>query len=113
MLDNRPPQSRRCTVPTAQRTFVMFAAIVLTLGTSAILAQQTQPRAQPKTAQGELLRVDDAARLLVIRTEAPPREMQFHYTAQTKVTGADRGIEGLATMAGAQVIVQYTQQDKD
>ncbi len=36
-------------------------------------------------------------------------EMQFSYTDQTKVTGAEN-VAGLATMANASVTVSYTKQ---
>jgi hypothetical protein len=37
----------------------------------------------------------------------------FQYTDTTKVTGAQGGIEGLATMSGRQVTVQYNMKGAD
>src|SRR5262245_27746663 len=55
---------------------------------------QTQPD-QNQTAQGELLDVDGKANTLTIKTQTG--EMTFSYNEQTKVTGAQKGVAGLAT----------------
>jgi hypothetical protein len=64
-----------------------------------------QAQVQTQTAQGELLDVDGKASTFTIRTQSG--EMSFRYNDQTKVTGAQKGVSGLATMAGSQVIVMY------
>jgi hypothetical protein len=66
---------------------------------------QTQPQEQTQTAQGELLDVDGKANTLTIKTQTG--EMTFSYNEQSKVTGAQKGVAGLATMAGSQVTVMY------
>jgi hypothetical protein len=71
-------------------------------------AQQAPPpggQAQVATAQGELVDVDAKASTLTIKTAA--NEMRFQYNEQTKVTGGQKGVAGLATMTGSQVVVQY------
>ena len=68
-------------------------------------AGQAGAQAQAQTAQGELLEVDAKANTLSIRTAGA--EMQFRYNEQTKVTGAQKGVAGLATMTGSQVTIQY------
>jgi hypothetical protein len=64
-----------------------------------------QAQAQTQTAQGELLDVDAKANTITIKTTAA--EMTFRFNDETKVTGAQKGVAGLATMTGSQVIVQY------
>jgi hypothetical protein len=62
-------------------------------------------QAQIQTAQGELLDVDGKASTLTIKTQSG--EMTFRYNEETKVTGAQKGVSGLATMTGSQVTVQF------
>ena len=64
-----------------------------------------QAQAQMQTAQGELLDVDGKAHTLTIKTETG--EMSFRYNDTTKVTGAQKGVSGLATMTGSDVVVMY------
>ena len=67
-----------------------------------------QAQAQTQTAQGELLDVDAKANLLTVKTQSG--EMSFRFNDQTKVTGAQKGVAGLATMTGAQVTVMFQKQ---
>jgi hypothetical protein len=62
-------------------------------------------QAQIQTAQGELLDVDGKASTVTIKTQSG--EMTFRYNEETKVTGAQKGVSGLATMTGSQVTVQF------
>jgi hypothetical protein len=62
-------------------------------------------QAQTQSAQGELLDVDGKANTLTIKTQTG--EMTFGYNEQSKVTGAQKGVAGLATMTGSQVTVIY------
>jgi hypothetical protein len=64
-----------------------------------------QGQVQTQTAQGELLDVDGKATTFTIKTQTG--EMTFRYNDQTKVTGAQKGMAGLATMTGSQVMVMY------
>jgi hypothetical protein len=64
-----------------------------------------QAQVQTQTAQGELLDVDSKANTFTIKTQSG--EMRFRYNDQTKVTGGQKGVTGLATMTGAQVVVMY------
>lgn len=64
-----------------------------------------QAEAQTQTAQGELLDVDGKASTLTVKTQTA--EMTFRFNEQTKVTGAQKGVSGLATMTGSQVTVMY------
>jgi hypothetical protein len=68
-------------------------------------AEPAQAQVQTQTAQGELLDVDGKANTFTIKTQTG--EMTFRYNDQTKVTGAQKGVSGLATMTGSQVTVMY------
>jgi hypothetical protein len=63
-------------------------------------AQQTT-----STVQGELVSVD--AKTSTIAIKASVGNMEFRYDNQTKITGAQSGAVGLATMTGSQITVQY------
>ena len=72
---------------------------------SEVHADFAQAQEQTQTAQGELLDVDGKANTLTIKTQTG--EMTFSYNEQSKVTGAQKGVAGLATMTGSQVTVIY------
>jgi uncharacterized protein YabE (DUF348 family) len=91
---------------TTKRALFVLAAILLMVGAISAVAQE------PSIAEGQLLRVDANAKTLVIRT-ADGTQMQFIYTDDTKVTGADDSISGLATMTGADVTVSYMKKQQD
>jgi hypothetical protein len=56
-------------------------------------------------AEGELTKVDAAAKTLSVKTAKG--DMEFRYTDQTQISGAEGGAEGLATQSGAQVRVHF------
>jgi hypothetical protein len=85
----------------------MLAAVLLVAGAVPSDAQEPD---QPRIARGELLKVDISARTIVIRTDEG-QQLLFSYTDDTKVTGADRGVVGLATMAGTYLTVQFVVQN--
>jgi hypothetical protein len=95
---------------TAKRAFIVITAAALMLSALPALAQQS---AQPQAAmaQGQLQKVDATAKILVIRT-AQGAQMEFRFTEETKVTGAEGEVAGLATKAGSDVTVKYIQQEK-
>lgn len=97
-----------------KRAFIVLTAVVLILGAFPVMAQQSaqQPAQAQAQAQGQLQRVDTTAKILVIRTVAGG-QMQFRFTDQTKVTGTEGEVAGLATKAGSDVTVKYIQQDKE
>ena len=64
-----------------------------------------------ESAKGELQSVDTAKKTLTVAAEGGATQV-FQYTDTTKVTGA-KGIEGLGTMSGRQVTVQYTMKGAD
>jgi len=96
---------------TGKRTLLVLAAVLLMLGVMPALAQE--PRApEPSIAQGQLLKVDANAKTIAIRS-AQGAPVQFSYTEDTKVVGADQGVAGLATMSGADVTVQFVKKGQD
>jgi hypothetical protein len=122
----------------SKRVLIVLAALLL-VGAIPTLAQEpgarpqqppttaapppstgAQPRAQEPapaalTARGELVRVDDATKMITIKADPkaePNTPTQFTYTDTTKVTGAEKAIAGLATMTGASVTVQYMKKDQ-
>ena len=117
------PISQRFVVASAAVTFALIACtqaslqaqqpapLRLTAPAPHALQQGTPPpvpvqaQVQTQTAQGELLDVDAKAGSLTVQT--PTTEMTFRYNNQTKVTGTQKGVSGLATMTGSQVTVQF------
>lgn len=82
---------------------IFFVLAVASAGTLAIAQEQS-------VAEGQLVRLDPAAKKLVIKTEAGA-QMQFEYTPSTVVNGADQSVEGLGQQAGTVVTVQYEKQE--
>jgi len=66
---------------------------------------QAGASAQTMTATGELVSTDAKAETLTIKTAT--EEVKIKYDKDTKVSGASRNTEGLATMSGSQVVVRY------
>src|SRR4030095_9160183 len=77
---------------------VLFAGLILTQPTLALAQEKAQ------IVEGELTKVDAAAKTLSVKT--PKGEMEFRYNDQTQISGAD-GPEGLATQSGAPVKVHF------
>src|SRR5262249_29760910 len=69
-----------------------------------ITRDQSEP--QVMTAQGQLVRVDAAAKTITIKTAAEP-ELKFSYSDATKVVGAGENVAGLATLSGTDITVKY------
>jgi len=94
------------------RTIVLAAALLFTVAAAA--QAQDKPAAPPaapgaaqasQSASGELTDVDAKAATITVKTATD--EMKFRFDDQTKVTGAQKGVAGLATMKGSQVSVNY------
>jgi hypothetical protein len=72
-------------------------------------ASPAQASAQkPESAKGELKSVDAAKMTLTLASGET-----FQFNDQTKVTGAQGGVAGLATMSGRQVTIQYNTKGAD
>jgi hypothetical protein len=102
-------------MPLVTRALIAVSAILLIAGAIPTFAQDAGGgRQQPaaSVATGELVKIDTSAKMIVIKTETEP-QMQFSYTDATKVTGAEKGVAGLATMTGSSVTVRYTKKGQD
>lgn len=106
-------------------TMLGSLAFVATLSLSAF-AQEPAPRSpgapgaqapaspgggqaqKPETAKGELKSVDTAKMTLTLANG-----QTFQYTSATKVTGAQGGVAGLASMSGREVTIDYESKGAD
>lgn len=111
---------------TLQQLMSTTTALAFTafLGTS-LAAQQPQPSPAPTpdprpapqlrtdtpkadtSLKGELVKVDTTTRMLTIKTTDGKTEM-VAYNDDTKVTGAETGIAGLANQSNSKVTVKFT-----
>jgi hypothetical protein len=66
-----------------------------------------RPAAQANTIKGELVRVDAATKMLVVKTAAGAEE-KIRYDDATKVTGAKDGVAGLANADDTDVTIKVT-----
>ena len=94
-----------------RRLILCAAALALLVGVIPSLAQQPAAPA-PTTAQGQLVRVDTTARTIAIKTDADA-QMLFTYNDDTKVTGSDSEVAGLATMSGTDVKIEYVKKGQE
>jgi hypothetical protein len=73
-------------------------------------AEKAAPMAQapetPQIFEGELMKVDATAKTLSVKN-SEGREMEFRYNDQTLISGADGGVEGLASKSGTPVSVHF------
>ena len=73
-------------------------------------AEKSAPMAQaqetPQIFEGELMKVDATAKTLSVKS-SQGQEIEFRYSDQTLITGADGGVEGLATKSGTPVSVHF------
>jgi hypothetical protein len=73
-------------------------------------AERAAPMAQaqetPQIFDGELMKLDATAKTLSVKN-SEGREMEFRYNDQTLISGADGGVEGLATKSGTPVSVHF------
>ena len=65
-----------------------------------------QTQETPQIFEGELIKVDATAKTLPVRNSAG-QEMEFRYSDQTLISGADGGVEGLAAKSGTPVVVHF------
>ncbi|MGE3886692.1 MAG: hypothetical protein AB7H81_09680 [Vicinamibacterales bacterium] len=100
------------------RVSVAVAAIAMVTATvSGAFAHEAQAARTPvlrivqtspaSTIEGELVRVDTTARMIVVKT-ADGKEEQLAYTDNTRVNGAQKTVAGLAGTTPTQVSVRFT-----
>jgi len=72
--------------------------------------EKAKPMAQAQETvqifEGELMKVDDTAKTLSVKG-SEGQEMEFRYNDWTLVSGAESGIQGLATKNGTPVSVHF------
>jgi hypothetical protein len=98
-----------------KRAVIAVAAVLLIAGAIPTFAQDAGGARQqpaPSVATGELVKIDTSAKTIVVKTESDPM-MSFSYTDATKVTGADKGVAGLATMTGSSLTVHYNKRGQN
>lgn len=91
---------------TARHLIVAVAVLAFVGPVAYVYAQQSA------TARGQLVSVDTSAQMLTIQT-ADNQHMTFKYTPETKVTGSDEKVAGLATMNGAEITVHFRTEQQD
>lgn len=87
-----------------------FALIAIVALATIPLAHGQGKADAAKTLDGQLLKIDPAAKSLSVKT-ADDKEATFMYTDQTQIKGADKGVQGLATQEGAHVRVSYIERN--
>jgi hypothetical protein len=87
--------------------FVLALALAAVAG-AAPAYQASSADANPKIATGELQKVDTTSQTFAIKQPSGD-EMQFTYTNDTKVEGAQTTMQGLASETGNKVTVHYTE----
>lgn len=73
--------------------------------------QDRGQQAQVEVVEGELLEVDPDTRTISVRAPGGG-ELEFTYTNETVITGADEQTQGIATIEGAHVRVYFTRSDE-
>jgi hypothetical protein len=91
-------------VGTVKRLWIALFVVALAMPGVQLSAQERN------VAHGQLLRLDRGAKRIVIRTETGS-QMQFAYTSETIVNGADDTVAGLGAQKGTAVSVKYEKQE--
>ena len=65
-----------------------------------------QAQETPQIFDGELMKVDATAKALSVKN-SDGWAMEFRYNDQTLISGADGGVEGLATKSGTPLSVHF------
>jgi hypothetical protein len=114
VIGQRSAQKESMPMPFVKCALALAAVLLIALAVPTFAqdggARPQQPAAS--VASGELVKIDTSAKTIVLKTESNP-EMQFSYTDATKVTGADKGVAGLATMTGSSLTIRYTKKGED
>lgn len=93
---------------------IVLAAVPMLVATATFAQEPGKGRPPQETASiatGQLVKVDASAKTIVIRTQAGS-DMQFSYTDDTRVSGADQGVAGLGTLTGTPVAVHFLRKDQ-
>lgn len=93
-----------------KRLVFAIATIALVLG-MASMSEAAQASQAPAPVAGDLVSVDTEAKTITVRA-ADGQSMQFQYTDETKVSGAQQNVAGLATAKNVRVTVTFREQGK-
>ncbi len=93
-----------------KRLAFAMAAIALILGMAG-MSEAAQEAKAAAPVQGSLVSVDTDAKTIAVRT-ADNQTMQFQYTDETKISGAQQNVAGLAGAKEARVTVTFREQGK-
>jgi hypothetical protein len=86
-------------------TLLAFGVAVLLVAQPFVYGQAAE---QQKVFEGQLTKVDAAAKSISVKGSTGP-EMQFMYDDQTQVIGPDKDVQGLAAKSGTPLKVSYRQ----
>jgi hypothetical protein len=107
----------------AALSFTLVVAVAAMSLSPRVQAQEAPARAEQEqqaaptqaeqsfSAEGELVRVNLDLKTFAIAA-ADGQELQFRFTDDTEIAGAQSGVEGLASMTGAHVMVEYRAEDR-
>src|SRR5215510_2095915 len=87
-------------------TLLAFGVAVLLVAQPLVYRQAAE---QQKVFEGQLTKVDAAAKSISVKGSTGP-EMQFMYDDQTQVIGPEKDIQGLAGKSGTPLKVSYRQE---
>jgi ABC-type amino acid transport substrate-binding protein len=94
-------------------TFISLPPVMAAQAPAPAPGSASQAQApKTETAKGELRSVDAIKKTLTVAVEGGSPQT-FMYTDTTKVSGAQGGVEGLGSMSGRTVTVQYTMKGGD
>jgi hypothetical protein len=91
---------------TCTTTLAILSVFALLAGLALVQPALAQAESKGRIFEGELTKVDSATKTLSVKN-SKGMEMEFLYTEQTQISGAEGGVEGLATKSGAQVRVHF------
>jgi len=91
---------------TYTRTLAILSVFTLLAGLALVQPSFAQAETKGQIFVGELTKVDPDAKTLSVKN-SKGKEMEFRYDDQTQISGAEGGVEGLATQSGAQVRVHF------
>lgn len=86
-------------------TFAVLSVFVLLVGLTLTMQPVLAQAQEAQVFEGELTKVDATAKTLSVK--GARGEMEFRYNEQTQITGAEGGVEGLASKSGTPVRVHF------
>ena len=113
---NANPDAHRVGTPTVNRWRLVMKRL-LTLGAASIavllltvMTVASQAPQAEKNFSGTLTKVDAAKKVITVKGTGYEPEMTFTFDDKTKVTGAEKTVEGLTGKSGATLKVTYREE---